>query len=317
MTAAGAAQVAFAAEQSFNGSLADTPDWFQPGVNISVTGPTVDRNQEAVRQPDKATASAHRPGQLQGTATVEFEPAGEAQQWEQFVFHGTNNSNDALPSQGGAAPSFHAYFSSEVVNGSEVPFVATGTIVTEAEIDISEGGETTVSLTLEFADKGGDSVSTPADGDITVPSAEQVFPYHSGAVGTSAVDPQLLLDSATITISSLHRLRRDLDQIAGGAVVDAIEVEMDIEGTFTESDQLDLAVTGRDTGALTDATSIDVTLSRPAASGSTLVLTYSVSGARPDNYEWSNLVAPGDDHVENVTFRGQNVTATTTTNTTN
>lgn len=313
MTAAGKAQVAFAPEQNFNGSLASSPGWFQPGVNVTVTGPTLDRNQEPVRQPDKATASAHRPGQLQGSATVEFEPAGEAQEWEQFVFHGSKNSNNALPSEGGTAPSFRAYFSSEIINGSEVDYVATGTIVTEAEISVDEGGETTVSLTLEFADKG-DGTSAPADADITAPNAEQVFPYHAGNVGVGSVDPQLQLDSFSLTISSLHRLRRELDQVAGGAVVDGIEVEADVEGTFTETNQLTLATTGTGTGELTDKTDITFTLSRPAGSGSTLVHTYTISAARPDNYEWSNLVAPGDDHVENVTFRAETVTATTTIN---
>jgi hypothetical protein len=310
MTASGQAQVAFSPEQSFNGSVVSSSDWFQPGVNLSVTGPTVDRNQEPVRQPSQATPAAHRPGQLQGSATVEFEPTGEQQEWEQFVFHG---SGGTLPTEGGAAPSFHAYFSSEIINGSEVDYVATGTIVTEAEISVDEGGETTVSLTLEFADKG-DGSAAPSDADISVPDPEQVFPYHAGSVGTNAVDPQLGLDSATITISSLHRLRRELDQVASGAVVGGIETEVDIEGTFTETDQLDLAVTGRETGALTGKTDVTLSLSRPAGTGSTLVLEYAVSGARPDNYEWSNLVSPGDDHVESVTFRAENVTATSTVN---
>jgi|APHM01.1.fsa_nt_gi hypothetical protein len=307
MTAAGQAQVAFAPEQSFNGSLASSPGWFQPGVNISVTGPTLDRGQEPVRQPNKATPAAHRPGPLEGSATVEFEPAGDAQEWEQFVFHGTKDSADALPAEGGAAPSFRAYFSSTIINGSEVDYVATGAIVTEAEITDEEGGELTVSLTIEFAEKG-DGSSAPSDSDISVPDADTVFPYHSGQVETSAAaDPQVGLDSVTVTISSLHRLRRELDQVATGAVVGAIEVEVDIEGTFTETDQLNLAVTGTGKGELSGETDITLTFSR--ALGGTTSLTYVVAGARPDSYEWSNLVSPGDDHTENVTFVAENVTA--------
>jgi len=40
MTTAGTATVAFAPEASFNGGLVDQADWFQPGVDISVTGPS-------------------------------------------------------------------------------------------------------------------------------------------------------------------------------------------------------------------------------------------------------------------------------------
>jgi len=307
MTAAGTAEVAFVLEDSFNGPLATDGsgniDWYQPGVNISVTGPTIDRNQGPVRQPDSATPGAHRPGQFNGSVTVEFEVAGDTQQWEDLVFH---ESGGQLPSDGGVAQSFAVYVSSTIIEGSEVDLIGRGAVVTEAEISLDEGGETLVSLTIEFAAEG-DSTSAPADGDITTPDPELVFPYHSGTVGTTGVDPQLLLDSATVTISNLHRLRYSFDQNAQGAVVGGIEVEVDLEGTFTETAQLDLATTGTGNGALTDATDVTFTLERPN-SGTPITHTYTASNARPDSYEWGNLVEPGDDHTESVTLVAETVT---------
>jgi len=301
MTTAGTATVAFAKEQTFNGSLPSTPNWFQPGVDLSVTGPTIDRTQEPVRQPDQATPAAHRPGRFNGSATVEFSLAGSANEWEQFVFHG--DSND-LPLTGGAAPSFKAFFGTEFLDGTATDFVASGTVVTECEISVEEDGDVTVSLTLEFARKD-DPGTAPADADITVPSAEAVYPYHGGSVSAGGVQ-QTNLNNATISISSLHRLRYGLDQTATGAVVDAIEVEADTEAVYTEQDQLNLATTGTAGGSLVDEAP-DVVIELSNANGTSK--SYTVNGARPDTHEWSSLVDPTDDLVESVTFLGENVTS--------
>jgi hypothetical protein len=301
MTTAGTATAAFAIEETFNGSLPSTPNWFQPGVDLSVTGPTIDRTQEPVRQPDQATPAAHRPGRFNGSVTVEFSLAGAANEWEQLVFHG--GSND-LPLNGGSAPSFKAYFATEFLDGTATDFVASGAIVTECEISVEEDGDVTVSLTIEFAEKA-DPALAPADGDITVPSAEAVYPYHGGSVTACGVQ-QTNLNSATITISSLHRLRYGLDQIATGGVVGGIEVEVDTEAVYTEQDQLDLATTGTSGGSLVDeAPDVVIELSNANATSKT----YTVNGARPDTHEWSSLVDPGDDLVESVTFLAENVTS--------
>jgi len=301
MTTAGTASVAFAAEQDFNGSLPSTPNWFQPGVDISVTGPTIDRTQEPVRQPDQATPAAHRPGRFNGSATVEFALAGSAHDWEQFVFHG---SGGGLPVNGGPAPSFKIFFGTEFLDGTATDFVASGAIVTEFELSVEEDGDVTVSLTIEFARKD-DPGLAPADADITVPSAEAVFPYHGGSVTAGGVQ-QANLNSATITVSSLHRLRYGLDQVATGGVVGGVEVEADTEAVYTEQDQLNLATTGTSGGSLVDEAP-DVVVELSNANGTSK--TYTVTGARPDTHEWSSLVDPGDDLVESVTYLAENVTS--------
>jgi len=300
MTTAGTAAVALSPEASFNGSLSDDTDWFQPGVDISVTGPSIERNQEAKRQPDETTPAAHRPGQLNGSATIGFAMAGDTQRWEKAVFHGGGSNND-LPQTGGKAPSYHVFFGSQFLDGSDTSITATGAVVTDAELSFEDGGDATVSLTIEFAETD-DSATTPSTGDITQPSASAVYPYHSLSLDVGTVT-QTNLNSASLSVNSLHRLRYGLDQVAQAAVVDAIEPEASTDAVYTEEDQLTLATTGTGGGSLVDTA--DLTFELTNTNGT--VQTYTVTGARPDSYEWSSLVDPEDDLAESVTFNAQSI----------
>ncbi len=299
MTTAGTATVAFSPEASFNGALATDTDWFQPGVDISVTGPSIERNQEAKRQPDETTPAAHRPGQLNGEATIEFAMAGDSQRWEEAVFHGSSNN---LPQSGGKAPSFHVFFGSQFLDGTDTSITATGGIVTDAELSFEDGGDAVVSLTMQFAETD-DTATTPSTGDITQPSASAVYPYHSLSLDVGTVT-QTNLNSATLSVNSLHRLRYGLDQVAQAGVVDAIEPEADTDATYTEEDQLTLATSGTGGGSLVDTA--DLTFELTNTTGTTQ--TYTVVGARPDSFEWSSLVDPEEDLAESVTYNAQDIT---------
>jgi len=301
MTTAGTATVALSPEASFNGSLVTATDWFQPGVDISVTGPSIERNQEAKRQPDETTPAAHRPGQLNVEATIEFAMAGGPQRWEEAVFYSGGSGND-LPQSGGKAPSFHAFFGSQFLDGTDTSIIATGGIATSAEVSFDDGGDATVSLTMEFAEVD-DTATTPSSGDITQPSADAVYPYHSLSLDVGTVT-QTDLNSASFSANSLHRLRYGLDQVAQAGVIDAIEPEASTDATFTEEDQLTLATTGTTGGSLVDTADLVFTLTN--TNGTTQ--TYTVAGARPDSFEWSSLVDPGDDLAESVTFNAQTIT---------
>jgi len=298
MTTAGTATVAFSPEASFNGGLVTDTDWFQPGVDISVTGPSIERNQEAKRQPDETTPAAHRPGQLNVEATVEFALAGDTQRWEEAVFHGASNN---LPQSGGKAPSFHVFFGSQFLDGTDTSITATGGIVTDAELSFEDGGDATVSLTMQFAETD-DTATTPSTGDITQPSASAVYPYHSLTLDVGTVT-QTNLNSASFSINSLHRLRYGLDQVAQAGVVDAIELEAETDATYTEEDQLTLATSGTSGGSLVDTAAILFELTN--TNGTTQ--TYAVTGARPDSFEWSSLVDPEEDLAESVTYNVQNI----------
>ena len=294
MTNAGTATVALVAEESYNGATADSPpDWFQPGVNVDVTGPTIERNQEAVRQPNTATPSGHRPGQLDVSATVEFALAGTTQEWEQLVF-----DSGSLPTTGGPAPSFKALFGSQFLDGTDTDQIFSGGIVTGGEISADQDGNATVSLDMQFAEPD-DSVSVPADGDISVPSAGAVFPFHAAELSEGGVT-QEIVNSVTVSFDSLYRLRYGLGQVAQEAVVDAVEPSVDIDAVFKPDNQLDIATTGTGDGSVANTTNIVVTLTN----GNGTTQEYALAGAAPESHELSDLVAPEEDLTESVTFNG-------------
>ncbi len=226
--------------------------------------------------------------------------AGDPQRWEEAVFHG--GSGNDLPQTGGKAPSFHAFFGSQFLDGTDTSITATGGIVTDAELSFEDGGDATVSLTMEFAETD-DTATPPSTGDITQPSASAVYPYHSLSLDVGTVT-QTDLNSASLSVNSLHRLRYGLNQVALAGVVDAIEPEASTDAVYTEEDQLSLATTGTGGGSLVDTADLTFTLTN--TNGTTQ--TYTVTGARPDSFEWSSLVDPGDDLAESVTFNAQTIT---------
>jgi len=291
---AGAAEVAFSEESSFNGSLVSSTDWSQPGTNITVTGPTIERNQTRNRQPDDPRPQNSRPGNLVGSATVEFTLTGAKadQNWHDLVFH---DGGTALGKSGDAAPSAQFYFSSERLSGTK-DRVVSGAVVTDAEIVWSQAEDVRISLTLAFADEP-DGTSAPTDSDITQPSVSGVHAFHGADIDVGSTY-QTLLSSMTLSLSNLARMRYGQSQIAESATIAGYEPSLSTDAIYTEADQLDRALTGRSSGSLVDATGATI----PFTNGNGDTITYTVSGAQPNSHDWSDLVSPDTELSESVDY---------------
>jgi len=302
MTSAGTAEVALAREDSYRTvNDASTLGWFQPGVNISLTGPTLDRQQQRNRQPNDPRPQSSRPGQITGTLTIEFALAGSRSgtggKWEQALFHdaGTDaTAGTSLPAQGGVAPSFRIFVASTLTDGTQSDRILTGGVVTEAEIDWSEEEDVTVSLTMEFAKE---DESAPAPSSIDQPSTEDVYAFHGADISVGSVF-QANLNTATLTVSNLARLRYGQEQAATAAVVGALEPSFTSDAVFTETDQLSLARTGQSGGSLTGSTSATLSFSNDAGD----TFSYNLGNLYPTSHEWSDVVAPDGDLAENVEY---------------
>jgi hypothetical protein len=296
---AGAAQMAFSEEGSFNGSLVSSTDWHQPGTNITVSGPNFERNQTRNRQPDDPRPRGSHPGNAVGSATVEFTLTGAKsdQNWHDQVFA---DGGTALLSTGAVAPSAQWYFSSDLVGGS-TDRITTGTVVTDAEIVWTQAEDVRVSLTLAYADEP-DSTSAPSDSDITQPSVDNVYAFHGADIDVGSTY-QTLLSSLTLSLSSLARMRYGQSQIADSAVTAGYELSLSTDATFTETDQLTRALSGRSSGALVDETTATIPFTN--AAGDTIE--YSVSGAQPNSVGWSDLVNTDSDLSEALDYHVTNV----------
>jgi len=291
---AGAATVAFKEESSFNGSLSSSTDWYQPGTNITVTGPSIARNQTRNRQPDDPRPQNSRPGNLVGSATVEFTLTGAKadQNWHDLVFH---DDGTALGNEGGASPSAQWYFSSERLSGTKDRIVS-GAVVTDAEIVWSQAEDVRVSLTLAFADET-DVSDPPSDSEITQPSVSGVHAFHGADIDVGSTY-QTLLSSMTLSLSNLARMRYGQSQIAESATIAGYEPSLSTDAIYTESDQLDNALTGRSSGSLVGSVSATI----PFTNGNGDKIEYSVSGAQPESHDWSDLVNPDTELSESVDY---------------
>jgi len=207
---AGAATVAWSEESGFNGSLSSSTEWYQPGTNITVTGPSIARNQTRNRQPDDPRPQNSRPGNLVGSATVEF--------------------------------------------------------------------------------------------DITQPSVDGVHAFHGADIDVGSTY-QSLLSTMTLSLSNLARMRYGQSQIADSATIAGYEPSLSTDATFTESDQLTRALSGRSSGALVDTTTATI----PFTNGNGDTIEYSVSGAQPESHDWSDLVNPDTELSEPTEYHVANV----------
>lgn len=304
MTGAGTAEVALAREASYAGSLVDTPTWWSPGSNLTVTGPTFNREQRADRAPGDPRPQSHRPGNASGQLTLEFALAGTEHYWEDAVFHSGGadpTAGTSLPPQGGRAPSWHVYISSTLLDGTDVPRVGIGAVVTDCTITWTQGEDVTVELTIQYADEP-DNPTAPASGDIVSPSPEDAYNFDGASINVGTTY-QSELSTATLSLSNLARLRRGQSQIATNAVVGAIQPSFSTDATFTETDQLERALSGRSSAELINE--VDASLQFDNAGGDTR--TYTVVDARPDSADWSDLVGEND-LSEAVDYRCTNVT---------
>lgn len=296
MTGAGSATVAYALEDSYMGALTDsdadgTPEWYQPGVNVTVGDLSLENALERIRQPNDPTPAGSREGNFEGAMSVSFTLTDT--NFHDLVFA---DAGTALPNSPMAAPSSTWYFAVEMPDGTVEERFPTGAIVTEAAINYQQGSEVTVDLTLIYGDES-DTVTAPADADIQQPTEDQVFTWHGTTLNVDTVG-QSLLQSATLSLAGLARFRRGQSRQPFDAVVDAIEPSFTTDATFTERNQLTLAYGGTSPSDTVGA--VSGTLSFENGNGTSIG--YNLSGLQPTNYSWSDLVAPDADLGEPIDY---------------
>jgi len=302
---AGAATVAFSQEDGFNGSLVDGTTWHQLGTNITVTGPTFERNQTRDRQPDDPRPRGSHPGNARGSATVEFTLTGalDDQHWHDLVF--VNSDGDlSLAQEGQVPPSAQVYFAGGLVDGSDSARLASGAVVIDAEIVWTRGEDVRISLTFAYADETTDPDPTNTDtpetdgASVTQPLVDGVYAFHGADIDVGGT-LQAELSNLTLSMSNLARLRFGQQQIAVNASTAGAELSLSTDATFTETDQLTRALSGRSTGgALVDETTANI----PLTNGNDDTIVYTAEGAQPNSQAWSDLVNPDSELSENVEY---------------
>lgn len=302
MTGSGSATVAVAPEDSY-GTLPADPAWYQPGMDVTVGDLSVDQALERSRQPDDPTPAGSRPGNWEGAMSVSFSLTDAS--WHDLVFA---DGGTALPNSPMRAPSATWYIAVEMPDGTVQSRTPTGAIVQEATVSYEQGSNITAELTILYGDEP-DDVTAPVDGDITKPSDEDVYSWHGATFQVDGLN-QPLMQSTTLSLSGLARFRRGQGRHPYDAVVDAIEPSFSTDATFTERDQLTLAVDDT-AGTSGPVGKVPATFALENGQGDTIE--YSLSDCQPTSYSWSDLVAPDADLGEPIDYHVSDVEATTTT----
>lgn len=297
MPGAGSAEVAYRLEDSFATPDADD-DWFQPGVDISVT-PDFDNELTRNRQPDDTTADRSRTGNFVGTADVTFTLTDD--NWHDLIPF----SSGSLSGAGRIVPTAEWYFSTTSLNSSGTgtfseSITTLGTAVVDAAVNYNEGEDVTVTLTLAFGDIGDNTPST-----ITTPSAGDVFTHHGTSLTVDSVSASGL-QTATLSLNGLARRVEDQTRNAFSYVTGAMTPELSADAVFTEDDQLSQALGGSTTAVDDRVTGVTGTLSFTNGNASTI--SYELTTVQPTTYSWSNLVAPDAELTEPITYHVGDVT---------
>ncbi|GAA1280096.1 hypothetical protein GCM10009646_78850 [Streptomyces aureus] len=303
MTGAGSATVAYTVEDEFGEGPGTDPTWRQPFIDISVGSLPVEQALERSRQPDDPTPAGSRPGNWEGALDITGTLTDA--HWHDLAFA---DGGTALPNEPMMAPSATWYLGVTLPDGSDEPRTPTGAIVPSASVNIEQGQDTTVDLTILYGfepdedDRDFDLPST-----IEQPSDEDAYAWHGASFEVDGMG-QSLMQSATLDLSGLARFRRGMSRHPHSAVVDAIEPSFTTDATFTERDQLALAVDDtQDDGVVGK---VPATVSLENGQGETIE--YSLEDCQPNSYDWNNLVAPDDDLSEPISYHVADVEATVT-----
>jgi len=300
MTGAGSATVAYTVEDSYGSGPVAEPTWYQPGMNVTVGDLSVEQALERVRHPNDPTPAGSREGNWEGALSVAFELTDD--NFHDLVFA---DGGTALPNSPMRAPSSTWYLAVDMPDGTTESRTPTGAVVQEATVNYEQGSNITVELTILYGDEPNDIA---APGTIQQPSDEDVFSWHGASFEVDGLN-QPLMQSATLSLSGLARFRRGQDRHPFDAVVDAIEPSFSTDSTFTERDQLALAVDNSREGPVGK---VPATFALENGQGTTI--DYSLTDCQPGgSYSWSDLVAPDADLSEPIDYHVTDVSATTTT----
>jgi len=287
MTGAGSATVAYTVEDSFGDGPSADPTWRQPFIDVTVGDLSVEQALERNRQPDDPTPAGSREGNWEGAASVSGTLCDD--NWHEIVFA---DGGTALPHSTMEAPSAAWYFAVELPDGTTESRTPTGAIVTEATINYEQGSDVTVELTILY---GFEPTDIAAPGTIGQPSESDAFSWHGTTFDVDGMG-QSLLQSSTLSLAGLARFRRGQGRHPYDAVVDAIEPSLSSDATFTERDQLAMAVDDVD-----DAVGkAPATLSFENGQGTTIG--YNLSEVQPTSYGWSDLVTADTDLSEPIDY---------------
>lgn len=297
MPGAGSGTLLFGKESSFKGSLSPADTGYHFGRNPSVDEASLDRQLQRMRDAGTIESVEAVAQNLEGALTVSATINGGVHgDVEDIIF----NSGPGTGFTTGNANSATVWLGAEYLDsGSTTNKVRalSGVIPTQYEVNYEQGGQTTYSLTMLYADESDGSIPTT----VNSPTSGQDSMFHSFQLDIDSTQIQKL-QSATVTMSNLYRYHRGDQQSPLDAVLANPQIEVTATGIWDDpGNQLEYAY--GDSGDTTPQQSMSghsVTVDIDYAS--TDITQYGFSNAKPTTHTWNNVIAADSDTTEQGTW---------------
>ena len=298
MTGAGSATVAYTIEDEFGGGPGADPIWRQPGMNVSVTDLSIEQALQRMRHPDDPTPAGSREGEWEGAVAVSFAITDDH-------FHDLIFADDGvrLPDTLMHVPTATWYLGVDLPDGTTDARTPVGAAVVDATVQYQRGEPNTAELTMLVGDEPEDIDAPTA---IETPSEDDVYTYHGCHFEVDGT-AQALMQSASLSLSNLARMRRGQERKPFDAVTGAIEPSFSTDATYTEADQNTLAYGTTTAGGIELVDAVPATFSMENGQGETIE--YALEGLQPTSYSWSDLVNPDTDLSEPLDYHVADVEA--------
>lgn len=292
MTGAGSANLAFALETSFMGTLRDedsdsNTDYYKFGRNPQIDELDLDRQLQRLVDAGVVESVDSIEGKVEGavgvTAVVSADVFPEVLDW---VFNdGGSGFTDGLAQTG-------RVFAGVDYIGGTVERELKGCTPTDFAIDYNTDENTvTFTITTLYADETKDTTIDPSN--IVGPTDNSDVPFHGFQLDISGTTVSKL-QSCSLSIANISRFQWGASQIAEDAVIARPETTLDVTAIFDGESRIDLAY-GDSTGATSTQTSMDnVSATVTLSAEGTTVATFSLPKVTPTTYSWENLIGEED-----------------------
>jgi len=296
MTGAGSSSVAWAAEQSYLGGVADNPTYRMPGSNLSVDTSELTRNLLEIYAPGDIEAQEFLAQQLEGQLDLSWILSSD--QFHRLLF---NDGNTGFTN--GLANSAEWYLGVDYIGGTTERQIQ-GWAPATASVEYSGSTEVVrVTVTGAYGNEKKNTSITPG----TVNEASDEVPGHGATLAIDGTDVGEKLQSATLSIENISRLQRGTSQKPIEAIAGNVSTTVDMSSIYDGPERYERAL------GSPGATEVEETVGEVPATltfdvAGSEVASYDIDRVAPNTYNWTDLVNNDADLNEDLSFNGAGVT---------
>jgi hypothetical protein len=292
--AGSASPVAWTSEANYLGGPKSTPTYYEVGTNPQVDTAELDNDLLKIVAPDDPEAQRQLAQNLEGQLSVSWILTRDAH--HRWLFSDSNTGYT-----GGQFPSVEWYLGTEAF-GITTERRVKGWIPVTYSVEYTQGEPVRVTATGPYGDEASATSFTPSSYSA---SADEVA-FHGASLDVDGATIAKL-QSAELEISNIARLIRGTSRHPIDAVQGNVDTQLDHEAVYGSANRLELAYGSSGATAPEDSVG-GVPASLSFSAGGTTAATYTLEGATPETYAWSNLANPEEDLTADVTYQCTGVT---------